>query len=153
VINALRPADLQAKGLTTALRDYVTTWSCQCGITADLSLPEICHLPLFIEEALWRVTQEALSNITRHSHANLMQLHLEWTKQLVSLSITDNGDGFEMNMHEHRGVGLHSMRSRIEQIGGTILIESSRGTGTRIVIRCPLLQIPANTPLENEVTL
>jgi len=88
--------DLQAKGLTTALRDYVTTWSRQCRIAADLSLPETCLLPLAVEEALWRVTQEALSNVARHSGASLVQLHLEWTEQHVSLYVSDHGQGFEV---------------------------------------------------------
>jgi NarL family two-component system sensor histidine kinase LiaS len=152
LINALRPADLQAKGLTTALRDYVTTWSRQCRIAADLSLPEICPLPSSIEEALWRVTQEVLSNIARHSQASTVQLHLEWTVRHVSLSITDNGLGFEMASHEHKGVGLRSIRERIEQVGGTILIQSTKGAGTHIVMHCPLLQTMGDAPSENEVT-
>jgi NarL family two-component system sensor histidine kinase LiaS len=152
LINALRPADLQAKGLTTALRDYVTTWSRQCRIAADLSLPEICQLPSSIEDALWRMTQEALSNIARHSQASTVQLHLEWTAQHVSLSITDNGQGFEMTSHAHKGVGLRSIRERIEQVGGTILIQSSKGAGTHIVMRCPFLQTMSDAPSENEAT-
>lgn len=152
VINALRPADLQAKGLTIALRDYVTTWSRQCGIGADLSLPETCPLPAFIEEALWRVTQEVLSNIVRHSQASAVQLHLEWTEQHVSLSIFDNGQGFEMTSHKHKGLGLRSIRERIEQIGGTILIQSTKGMGTHIVMRCPLLQTMGDELAENGVT-
>src|SRR5260370_1085153 len=65
LIHALRPADLQAKGLMAALRDYVTTWSRQSRIAVDLSLPQTCLLPAVVEEALWRVTQEALSNVAR----------------------------------------------------------------------------------------
>jgi signal transduction histidine kinase len=152
LISALRPADLQEKGLTTALRDYVTTWSRQCRIAAALSLPETCPLPSSIEEALWRVTQEAFSNIARHSQASAVQLNLEWTEQHISLSITDNGQGFEMTSHEHKGVGLRSICERIEQIGGTILIQSTKGAGTHIVIYCPLLRTTGDAPPENEVT-
>lgn len=150
LIGALRPVNLEAKGFLTALRDYVTTWSRQCGIVADLSLPEICLLPPLIEEALWRVTQEALSNITRHSQANAAHLRLEWTEQHVSLSISDNGQGFETNLSEHKGVGLHSIRERIEQVGGTIQIQSTKGAGTHIIIRCPLLQTKSDVPSENK---
>ena len=153
LIDALRPAELQAKGLTAALRDYVTTWSRQSRIAADLSLPEICLLPSSIEEALWRVTQEALSNVARHSQASTVQLHLGWTEQDVSLSISDNGQGFEMTSHEHKGFGLRSIRERIEQVGGTVLIQGTKGAGTRLVVHCPLSeQTMGNEPSENEVT-
>jgi NarL family two-component system sensor histidine kinase LiaS len=145
LINAVRPADLQAKGLMTALHDYVTTWSRQCRIAADLSLPETCLLPSLIEEALWRVTQEALSNIARHSQANTVRLQMVWTGQHVSLSITDNGQGFDMTLHEHKGVGLRSIRERIEHVGGTILIQSTKSAGTHISMHCPLFRT-------NEVT-
>lgn len=152
LISALRPADLQAKGFLTALRDYVTTWSRQCGIVADLSLPEICLLSPLIEETLWRVTQEALSNIARHSQANAVCLYLERAERHISLSISDNGQGFEMNLHKHKGVGLHSIRERVEQIKGTIVIQSTKAAGTHIVIQCPLHQIKGDAPAENKVT-
>jgi len=138
LIHALRPADLQAKGLTAALRDYVTTWSRQSGIAADLSLPQTCRLPSVVEEALWRVTQEALSNVARHSQASKVRLHLAWTEQHVTLSLTDNGQGFDPRAAEWGGIGLRSMRERMEQIAGTIQIHSERSQGTRIVACCPL---------------
>ncbi len=151
LISAVRPVDLQAKGLIMALHDYVTAWSHQCKIVADLTLPEICPLPLLIEESLWRVTQEALSNIARHSQANAVHIHLEWAAQHVSLSISDNGQGFETNLYKHKGVGLHSIRERIEQIGGIIQIQSAKGAGTHIIILCPLLQTKGDAPSENKV--
>lgn len=117
-----------------------------------ISLPETCLLPSSIEEALWRVTQEVLSNVARHSQGSLVQLHLEWTKQNISLSVSDNGCGFEVNAHEHNGLGLRSIRERIEQIGGTILIQSTKGAGTHIVVRCPLLRTMGDAPSEHEVT-
>ncbi len=153
LIDALRPADLQAKGLTAALRDYVTNWSRRCRIAADLSLPETCLMPSAIEEALWRVTQEALSNVARHSQGSLVQLHLKWTEQHISLSVSDNGCGFEVNAHEHNGLGLRSIRERIEQVGGTILIQSTKGAGTHIVVHCPLPHTTSDAPPENEVTV
>lgn len=152
LIDELRPADLQAKGLTTALRDYVTNWSRQCRISVDFSLPESCPLSPSIEEALWRVTQEALSNIARHSRASTAQLHLVWKEQQVSLSISDNGQGFEMSSQQHSGLGLRSMRERIEQVGGTLVIQSSREAGTCIIVLCPLLPTLDGAPAEHEVT-
>src|SRR6266702_622849 len=138
LIHALRPADLQTKGLTAALRDYVTTWSRQSRIAADLSLPPTCCLPSVVEEALWRVTQEALSNVARHSQASKVRLHLAWTERQVTFSLADNGQGFDPRAVQQKGIGLRSMRERMEQIAGTIQIHSERSQGTRIVACCPL---------------
>ncbi len=150
LIHALRPADLQAKGLATALRDYATTWSRQSGIEIDLSLPQTCPLPSAVEEALWRVTQEALSNVARHSQGSLAHLHLAWTEQQVTLSLSDNGQGFSLQTSGQQGLGLRSIRERIEQVEGTVLIQSARGRGTRIVARCPLARASDNAPGEAE---
>jgi NarL family two-component system sensor histidine kinase LiaS len=152
LIHALRPAYLQTKGLKTALRDYVTIWSRQSRITVDLHLPEKCQLPLMIEEVLWRLTQEALSNVARHSQATRVHLCLEWTAQEVIFSLSDDGQGFDVQVGEQEGIGLRSMRERIEQIGGNVQIQSTKGTGTCIVAYCPLSQQQA-TSQTSEVTL
>jgi NarL family two-component system sensor histidine kinase LiaS len=138
LIHALRPADLQTKGLTTALHDYLTSWSRQSGIAVDLSLPPACQVPSAVEEALWRVTQEALSNIARHSLANNVRLRLVWREQQVTLSLVDDGQGFDLQAVEREGIGLRSMRERVEQLGGTVVIQSERSHGTRITACCPL---------------
>ncbi len=140
LIDALRPAELQAKGLTAALHDYVTTWSRQSRIAADLSLPETCLVPSSIEEALWRVTQEALSNVARHSLATRVRLDLEWTEQQITFSLSDDGRGFDLSTLEREGIGMRSIRERIEHVGGTVLIQSAKGAGTQIVVHCPLFQ-------------
>ncbi len=137
LIHALRPVDLQTKGLTAALRDYVTTWSRQSRIVVDLSLPQTCRLPSVVEEALWRVTQEALSNVARHSQASNVRLHLAWTEQHVTFSLADNGQGFDPGAAERGGIGLRSIRERVEQIAGTVQIHSERSQGTRIIACCP----------------
>lgn len=151
LIGALRPVDLQAKALTTALRDYLTTWSRQTKIVADLSLPQTCLLPQAVEDALWRVMQEALSNIARHSQARRVCLCLEWTEQRVTLSLSDNGQGFDPHTMGREGIGLRSIRERIEHVGGCVLIHSAQGAGTQIVARCPLPCVSGNVPGENEV--
>lgn len=138
LIHALRPAHLQAKGLMVALHDYMTTWSRQSRITAELHLPESCPLPLVVEEMLWRLTQEALSNVARHSQASKICLSLEWTEQQVTFSLSDDGQGFDVQAGEREGIGLRSMRERIEKIGGTIQIQSTKGAGTCITARCSL---------------
>src|SRR6266487_1659368 len=132
LIHALRPADLQAKGLTTAVRDYVTSWSHQSAIAVDLSLEASCLLPSSVEEALWRVIQEAFANVARHSQASQASLRLEAAAELLTLVLSDNGQGFDPRAAEQRGLGLRSIRERITQIGGTVLIHSTPGAGTHL---------------------
>ena len=153
LIDALRPVGLQAKELTTALRDYLTIWSRQTHIMVDLSLPDTCLLPSKIEEALWRVTQEALSNVARHSQGSRVNLCLERTEPQVTMTFSDNGQGFDPRTAKQKGIGLISMRERIEQVGGSMLIHSVQGAGTQIVVQCPLPLASRNEPTEDEVSV
>lgn len=156
LIHALRPASLQAKGLMAALRDAVTTWSRQTGIAIEIDfLEKTLLLPSSVEDALWRLTQEALSNVARHSRASQVHLRLEWTEQQLMLSLNDNGQGFDLDTVEQEGkesFGLRSIRERIEQVGGTIVINSTQGVGTCIVARCPLSQEQATQEV-SEITV
>jgi NarL family two-component system sensor histidine kinase LiaS len=152
LIYALRPAELQTKDLITALRDYVSTWSRQNRIEAELSLSPTCLVPSPIEETLWRVMQEVLANVARHSQASRVRLCLEGTARQVTLALSDNGEGFDPHAMEQRGIGLRSMRERIEQVGGTVLIQSAPGRGTHIVACCPLPSVSEHLPKDHEVS-
>ena len=93
-----------------------------------------------MEEALLCITQEALSNIARHSHASAVTLDLSCKQDPVTLMLEDNGCGFDPDdqaLAMKNGVGLQSMRKRIEAFGGTLCIENRYGEGTRIVASCP----------------
>lgn len=140
LIQELRPLALQEKGLAVSLQEYIPTWSRQCRIAADLHMSDADVLPLTVEEALWRVTQEALSNSARHSHATEVQVSLRREAGTVVLSISDNGQGFEKATGDACGVGLHSMQERMDAIGGTFTIQSEPGEGTRILAQCPCTQ-------------
>jgi NarL family two-component system sensor histidine kinase LiaS len=149
LIHALRPADVQAKGLTAAVQDYVARWSAQNGIRMTLWLPPTCLLPSPVEDALWRVIQEALSNVARHSQASQVCLRLEGTSHQITLLLSDNGQGFDPQAAALRGLGLRSIRERIEQMGGTVRISSRSGAGTQIAVQCflpPGSEHPAVTP-------
>ncbi|QBD74667.1 sensor histidine kinase [Ktedonosporobacter rubrisoli] len=145
LIHALRPADLQIKGLPRALEDYLTTWSRQNKIAAEVDLPETCCLPFPIEEVLWRVAQESLSNVARHSRASRVRIKLKLAGQQVSLSISDNGQGFEVSGNQGAGLGLRSISERVERIGGTTLIQSAHGQGTSMLIRCSISPVAEST--------
>ncbi len=141
LIHELRSPAFQDKELAVVLQDYVLSWSRQYGITATLHMPETCVLPFSVEEALLRVAQEALSNIVRHSHATTVQVSLECSQEQVVLSIADNGKGFNSDRVSGSGVGLHSMRERMEALKGTVSIESTIGQGTLLVARCACVQV------------
>jgi NarL family two-component system sensor histidine kinase LiaS len=135
LIQSSHPSVLSEKGLATALQEYVTTWSRQQQISVQQHI-DACVLPPLMEEALLRIVQEALSNSARHSHASTVTLDLSCKHDLVTLMLEDNGCGFDPNDPAmQNGVGLQSMRERIEALGGTLCIES--GKGTRIVASCP----------------
>ncbi|MFZ6030679.1 MAG: histidine kinase [Chloroflexota bacterium] len=148
LIRELRPAALEGRGLLTALRDYLATWSQQCDIEYGLRVQGERALPLNVEQALYRVTQEALSNIARHSQATRVDIHLSWQEDRIRLTIRDNGCGFNPESAANKGVGLQSMHERIEALGGSLTVTTRRNenardgeealAGTRIEITCPI---------------
>lgn len=136
LIRELRPVALDGKGLISALQELVNDWQQQTGIAATVDSSGNIAISLSIEEALFRIAQEALSNVARHSHATAVQLQLRGEQDNITLSITDNGRGFDTQNSDHQGVGLLSMKERIQALGGSIDIKSGRNQGTAIVVQC-----------------
>jgi len=136
LIRELRPVALEGKGLGVALQELVTQWTSQTNITANLQIEKKQTLPLLIEEAFFRVTQEALANVARHSHATLVQIRLVSEQDKDTLSVSDNGQGFATNATGGKGFGLLSMQERMKALGGDVCIESTLGQGTRVVASC-----------------
>lgn len=132
LIRELRPAALEGKGLAAALRDYVADWSRQNQISAEVRVQGERPLPLVIEQTLFRVAQEALANVSRHSAATTTDVHLVCAAQQVTLTISDNGHGFQVGASNGKGLGLRNMRERVESLGGNFTIESEPTQGTRI---------------------
>jgi NarL family two-component system sensor histidine kinase LiaS len=155
LIRELRPVALEGKGLVAALRELATEWTQQTNIVANLRVEgegaQETHststqvLPLTVEEALFRVAQEALANVARHSKATLVQMILTTTADTVTLSIADNGQGFDTTRQGHLGVGLLSMQERMKALGGDVQVESTPGKGTRVVARCNRLGVDTAT--------
>src|SRR5690554_3212103 len=117
MITEMRPPALEGQGLSAALEGYSRTWSQHTRIPVDFKVASERRLPLEYEQALFRVAQEALSNIARHSRASAVQVHLVFADRRVSLQVTDNGVGFDPNSGDG-GFGLVSMRERLSQLGG-----------------------------------
>lgn len=101
---------------------------------------EICTLQNDVEQALFRIVQEGLSNVARHSQASQVKVEFSCTQEEASLIISDDGIGFDQSMVEDQSLGLRNMTKRIEALGGKFLVESSPGQGTQLTALCPLNQ-------------
>ncbi len=135
LIHELRPVALGDKGLAEALHTYSRDWSRQTHIRADMHLQGERRLPPATEHALLRVAQEALANVARHSQATAVTIDLTYAPEGVTLAITDDGHGFDSTTAA-TGVGLASMRERIEGLGGCMHVTSRPGAGTTILVQC-----------------
>jgi NarL family two-component system sensor histidine kinase LiaS len=136
IIQTLRPVQLEGRGLREALADYIGRWQQQSSVAAVFEADGDETLPLEVEEALFRVTQEALSNAVRHGGATNVRVHLGLSVGRVTLAVHDNGHGFDPATAS-RGLGLTSMHERVTKVGGTLGIESSTG-GTSVLARVPI---------------
>jgi PAS domain S-box-containing protein len=141
----LHPPLLDELGLVSAVKEYAEGFSERSGIKLDLNLQAgFGRLPQESETALFRIVQESLSNIQRHSGSQTAKIHLRADSAWVNLEVSDRGLGMEKNATAHGngsgtrlGVGILGMRERMAQLGGKLEIESnSRGTTVRA--RIPL---------------
>jgi signal transduction histidine kinase len=137
LIRALRPAAISDRGLVAVMRAYADDWSRQMGIGVDVRVQGARATPLDVEEALFRIAQEALANVAKHSEARRVELRLAWEDDQVSLSIRDDGNGFDVSRAAGKGLGLASMRERAEQPGGALAIASAPD-GTCVEARVPM---------------
>jgi signal transduction histidine kinase len=90
-----------------------------------------------LEQAIYRITQESLANVARHSHATCADVAVIYSHEAVKLEVHDNGRGFDVSKRP-LGIGLRSMQERAESIGGRVSICSTPGSGTRISVIIPL---------------
>jgi PAS domain S-box-containing protein len=140
----LRPAALDDLGLYSALIKYVREWSHYSGITGELldSSLKRARFTHEVEINLYRIAQESLNNVYKHSEAKLAEVSIEKRGDLIVLIIQDNGRGFNPKdkMNRDKGIGLIGMKERAALIGGSLEIESAPAEGTRIFVRVPITQ-------------
>jgi signal transduction histidine kinase len=141
----LRPAALDDLGLQTALSNYVEKWSERCGIATDFHGNGLDkhRLPPPIETAVYRIVQEALSNVLKHACADRVSVILDHRRNQLLTIVEDDGQGFDIEAvglapGEGRGLGLLGMQERVSLVGGNCNIESHLGAGTTLVIRIPI---------------
>lgn len=131
LIQQLRPATWPEQGLAKMVRQHTADWSRQNNIPIEITLHGERPLPLPLEQTLFRIIQEALANVARHSQASQVYLHLVWDAAHVTLTIQDNGRGFNPQVATH-GFGLQGMRERLDKVGGQLQITSQPGEGTTL---------------------
>lgn len=141
LIFALRPAMLDGRGLGPALHDLVPAAQERQGLQIDLSISGERRLPLDHEQALFRIVQEALANVARHSAVREVQVTLDYHDDQVCLTISDQGKGFDPAAPRNaRSVGLDSMAERTTALGGKFHIESAPGRGTCVTVTLPVYE-------------
>lgn len=137
LIQALRPLCVQEQGLARALQAFASEWSLQTGIAAEIHVQEVGGLPPSVEQAFFRVAQEALANAARYSGAETVSLSLTREENQVRLQVVDDGSGFDVDAAQIKGMGLRNMRERMEGAGGSLFIDSALGRGTRLLAVWP----------------
>lgn len=134
LIFELQPAMLENQGLAQALDNYAIEWSRQNSIAAEVRLANERPLPIEIEQALFRIVQEALANVARHSKAGKVEIDLRFNLDHLILTLSDDGQGFEPKSSP-TGFGLRSMNQRAESLGGNFTIDAVPGRGTTLTCR------------------
>ncbi len=138
----LRPSVLDHLGLEAALRRYVREFAERTGIEVDLSFHLARPLPKELEIVVYRVVQEALTNVARHSGSPRASVGVLEVLGEVRVFVEDEGRGFDPKGVGSGHQGLWGMRERVELVGGRFFLESAPGEGTRIQVRLPL-EVPA----------
>ena len=155
ISHLLHPPLLDEAGLTSALRWYVDGFSLRSKIKVDLDLPDdFRRLPRESETAIFRVIQECLTNIHRHSGSPIAKIRLRQRDHQVLVEVADKGKGIPPEKQEEMattgtpGVGIRGMRERLRQLGGTLEIDSN-GTGTVVLVHLPVDAVPSQSnPIE-----
>lgn len=134
----LRPIELSNDTLCDGIIKLIQELKGKTTLHFSASIDEIEGLTTAGQEHLFRIVQEALSNVLRHSHADKVRIVLEERGNYAHLHISDNGKGFDPTVERIASYGLKTMRERSEEIGGVMEIRSKIGEGTYIDIRVPI---------------
>ncbi len=145
----LRPPELDDVGLESALETYVGEWGARAGVAAEVAVTGLRGRPLppDVASALYRIAQEALTNVAKHARATQVNVVVEQPDGEVRLIVEDDGRGFDpeatdARVRRERRLGLAGMRERAALFGGTVAVESSPGGGTTVYARLPLGPAP-----------
>lgn len=148
----LRPKALDDFGLAAALASYAREWTRQHGVPVVVHTnADVVRLPAAVEGAIYRIAQEALSNVARHSGATRASIVLERRDGQLHVVIADDGRGFDARgradaVGGRGGLGLLGIRERAAMLGGSLLIESAPDAGTTLFVRLPIELLDEQEP-------
>lgn len=136
LVYELRPSALQEIGLVGALQQRLDAVERRAGVEAHLNMDEEIELPARVEEELFRIAMEALNNALKHANPTTVTVALRKEKkrdiQCIEMSFVDDGVGFDPSINGEGGLGLTSMKERVEKLGGELTILSAPGEGTQV---------------------
>ena len=155
----LHPPLLDEMGLVPALQWYVDGFAKRSKIAVEFDCPQnFGRFPQEVETAVFRVVQECLTNILRHSGSPTAEIQVARSRGHLQVEVSDKGKGIpsekqqEMESGGTVGVGIRGMRERIQQLGGTLEISSNgSGSGTRVVVRLPAVETATAGDASSEV--
>ena len=156
VARNLRPQNIEELGLTTVLKMMCSNVSRETGIKANVQIAEVeSELDRELENCIFRVTQEALNNIMRHSKASKFAVDLTTQDEVITLVVSDDGIGFKpkqlMNdKYFSDGIGIMNMQERVERVNGSFHIDSDFNTGTTIITQFTIRQQLDETKSEDK---
>jgi NarL family two-component system sensor histidine kinase LiaS len=135
----LRPINLEGKSLRQGIEQLLNELKTKIQITLKWDVEDI-KLPNSIEDNLFRIVQEILSNALRHAKADELEVYLHLKDQNVFLRIVDDGVGFDTSVEKAGSYGLTNIKDRVQSMGGTVKTISFVGQGTSVEIKVPLLE-------------
>lgn len=140
-IRELAPPDLDDQGLGGALRRLARTqWAAQ-GLAVEVRVADAVVLPMHVQTALLRIAQGAVANVVQHAHAESAVIELVADEEGLRFTVSDDGDGFDPRAAQpgeggatSDSFGLQAARERVQQLGGTLIVESAPGRGTSLTV-------------------
>ena len=135
----LRPPILDALGLKQSMQTYCHKFTERTQLPVTLEIePELPKLPDIYNITIYRVLQEALTNITKHAEANRVWVALDLDDDFIHLTIQDNGRGLHSDSNTNSGIGLTGMKERLSLVGGKLLLRSAAESGTIVTASLPI---------------
>ena len=136
----LRPAALDHLDLSVAIEQALSAFSHRCGVATTLDANEpLLRVSPRAATGVYRIVQEALTNIGRHAEATQVEVQLHCDDEHLQLNIADDGKGFDTTQPKRRSLGLLTMKERARELGGELHIDAAPGSGTRLILKVPLL--------------
>ena len=134
----LHPSILEKEGLVAALQSRLAAVESRSGLQTGIQVEGERRLAIGLEEELYRIAQEGLTNAVKHAHARTVRIDLKYTPGQVRMELSDDGAGFDPGaVNGSGGMGLRSIRERVRRMNGRLDIGSSTETGTTLVITVP----------------